>query len=53
MVFSGGIELYNLVITDASSLHSVCEEIYLADLRASEAIGLVVDGLVADGLAPA
>lgn len=51
IIFSGGIELYDLVVSEASTLHNICEEIYLADLSAGEAIGLVADGLRAVGFA--
>lgn len=51
IVFSGGVELYNLVITEASSLHNICEEVYLADLPEAEAVALIADGLRAAGLA--
>ena len=49
IIFSGGIELYDLVVTEASSLHSICEEIYLEDLTRDEAVGLIADGLIAAG----
>ena len=49
IIFSGGIELYNLVVTDASSLHNVCEATYLEDLTRDEAVGLIADGLLAAG----
>ena len=45
IVFSGGIELYNLIVTEASSLHNICEELYLSDLMRGDAIGLIADGL--------
>jgi formylglycine-generating enzyme required for sulfatase activity len=51
IIFSGGIELYDLVVTEASTLHNVCEEIYLGDLSADEAVELVADGLQALGVA--
>ncbi len=50
IIFSGGIELYNLVVTDASSLHNVCKATYLEDLTRDEAVGLISDGLRAAGL---
>ena len=49
IIFSGGIELYNLVVTEASSLHNVCEATYLEDLTRDEAVGLIADGLLAAG----
>ncbi len=52
IIFSGGIELYDLVVTEASSLHNICEEIYLEDLREGEAVGLIADGLRAAGIVP-
>ncbi len=52
IIFSGGIELYDLVVTEASSLHNICEEIYLEDLREGEAVGLITDGLRAAGVVP-
>jgi formylglycine-generating enzyme required for sulfatase activity len=53
VVFSGGIELYDLVVTEVSSLHNICEEIYLLDLDRSEAETLIADGLRGLGLADA
>ncbi|MBX0328391.1 formylglycine-generating enzyme family protein [Oscillochloris sp. ZM17-4] len=53
IIFSGGIELYDLVVTEASSLHNICEEIYLADLAESEAVELIADGLRSLGVKPA
>ncbi|MEI6778245.1 MAG: SUMF1/EgtB/PvdO family nonheme iron enzyme [Chloroflexales bacterium] len=52
IIFSGGIELYDLVVTEASSLHNICEEIYLEDLREDEAVGLIADGLQSAGVVP-
>ncbi|MEI7642904.1 MAG: SUMF1/EgtB/PvdO family nonheme iron enzyme [Chloroflexales bacterium] len=49
IIFSGGIELYNLVVTEASSLHNICEATYLEDLTRDEAVGLIADGLLAAG----
>jgi len=53
IVFSGGIELYDLVVTEASSLHNICEELYLADLTQAEAVALIAGGLTGLGLAAA
>ena len=53
IVFSGGIELYNLVITEASSLHNICEEVFLADLDQTDATALIADGLHGLGIADA
>lgn len=50
VVFSGGVELYNLMVAEASSLHSICEELYLIDLAEPEAVALVADGLRELGL---
>jgi hypothetical protein len=38
VIFSGGVELYTMVVSEISSLHNVCEEIYLPDLPAPEAV---------------
>lgn len=53
VIFSGGVELYDLVISEASSLHSICEDVYLADLAEAEAVSLIADGLAELGVAPA
>jgi formylglycine-generating enzyme required for sulfatase activity len=45
ILFSGGIELYNLVSTEASSLYNICDEVYLADLTQPEATELIAEGL--------
>ncbi|PDW00241.1 SUMF1/EgtB/PvdO family nonheme iron enzyme [Candidatus Chloroploca asiatica] len=50
IIFSGGVELYTMVVSEVSSLHSVCEEIYLPDLPAPEAVTLIADGLQAAGV---
>ncbi|WP_129676117.1 SUMF1/EgtB/PvdO family nonheme iron enzyme [Candidatus Chloroploca sp. Khr17] len=50
VIFSGGVELYTMVVSEVSSLHSVCEEIYLPDLPAPEAVTLIADGLQAAGV---
>ncbi|MBP1466270.1 SUMF1/EgtB/PvdO family nonheme iron enzyme [Candidatus Chloroploca sp. M-50] len=50
IIFSGGVELYTMVVSEVSSLHSVCEEIYLPDLPAPEAVTLIADGLQAAGI---
>ncbi|NCC36361.1 MAG: hypothetical protein EOM24_30765, partial [Chloroflexia bacterium] len=53
VIFSGGVELYDLIITEASSLHNICEEVYLGDLGATEALALMQDGLGHLGLSEA
>lgn len=53
VIFSGGVELYSMVVSEVSSLHNVCEEIYLPDLPAPEAVALIADGLQAAGVAAA
>ncbi|MBP1465495.1 SUMF1/EgtB/PvdO family nonheme iron enzyme [Candidatus Chloroploca sp. M-50] len=53
VIFSGGVELYDLIITEASSLHNICEEVYLGDLGATEALALMQDGLKHLGLSEA
>jgi formylglycine-generating enzyme required for sulfatase activity len=53
IIFSGGIELYDMVVSEVSSLHSVCEEIYLPDLAERDAITLIADGLREVGVAAA
>jgi hypothetical protein len=45
MVLTGGIELHHLVVAEVSTLHNICEEIYLGDLSKADAIALVADGL--------
>ncbi|PDW01800.1 hypothetical protein CJ255_17210 [Candidatus Viridilinea mediisalina] len=50
VIFSGGSELYDLIVSEASSLHSVCVDHYLSDLGQDEAVALIADGLVAAGL---
>ncbi|NCC35529.1 MAG: hypothetical protein EOM24_26485, partial [Chloroflexia bacterium] len=45
VIFSGGVELYDLLLTDASSLHAICEPVYLTDLAEIEAVDLIADGL--------
>jgi formylglycine-generating enzyme required for sulfatase activity len=45
VVLTGGIELYDLVVTEVSTLHSICEELYLGDLSEADAVALVADGL--------
>ncbi|MCG8350186.1 MAG: formylglycine-generating enzyme family protein [Chloroflexales bacterium] len=50
VVFSGGVELYDLVVTEAASLHNICEEVYLSDLAQPEAVALIADGLGLLGL---
>jgi hypothetical protein len=50
MVLTGGIELHHLVVAEVSTLHSICEEIYLGDLSAADAIALVADGLEPPGI---
>ena len=45
VVIAGGIELYELAVTQVSPLQNCCESIYLADLSEVEAVGLVADGL--------
>jgi hypothetical protein len=45
VVLSGSIELYDLAVTDVSTLHNICEEMYLADLDRTDAISLIVEGL--------
>jgi len=52
VIFSGGVELYALMLTDASSLHAICEPVYLADLTEAEAVELVSDGLRDAGVDP-
>ncbi|MFV9506088.1 MAG: SUMF1/EgtB/PvdO family nonheme iron enzyme [Oscillochloridaceae bacterium umkhey_bin13] len=50
VIFSGGIELYDLIVSEASSLHSVCEELYLSDLPEDAAVSLIADGLQKAGV---
>ncbi len=51
VIFSGGVELYRMVATEVSSLHNICQEIYLSDLPQPEAVQLIADGLQATGVA--
>jgi formylglycine-generating enzyme required for sulfatase activity len=51
VVLVGGIELFNLVTSQVSTLHGVCEEIYLDDLSQADVVGLVADSLAAAGVA--
>jgi hypothetical protein len=53
IIFSGGVELYTMVVSEVSSLHNVCQEIYLLDLPEAEAVTLLSDGLQAAGVDPA
>lgn len=50
VVFAGGIELYDLAVTEVSPLQNICEEVYLPDLGIEEAVGLVADGLESAGV---
>ncbi|MEI8164845.1 MAG: SUMF1/EgtB/PvdO family nonheme iron enzyme [Chloroflexales bacterium] len=50
ILFSGGVELYDLVLTEASSLYNICQDVYLTDLAQPEAVALVADGLRGCGL---
>jgi len=50
VVLAGGIELYELAATQVSTLHNICEAIYLPDLSEEEAVGLIADGLTGLGL---
>ena len=50
ILFSGGVELYDLVLTEASSLYNICQDVYLTDLAQLEAVALVADGLHECGL---
>lgn len=52
VVLAGGIELYELAATQVSPLQNICEPIYLPDLSADEAAGLLIDGLSSLGLSP-
>jgi formylglycine-generating enzyme required for sulfatase activity len=53
IVFAGGIELYRLVMVEASALRNVCEPVFLGDLPAADAIAVIADGLTLVGTAPA
>ncbi|WP_129630085.1 SUMF1/EgtB/PvdO family nonheme iron enzyme [Candidatus Oscillochloris fontis] len=52
VIFSGGVELYTMAVSGVSTLHSVCDEIYLPDLPHTEAVQLLADGLQVAGVAP-
>lgn len=52
VIFSGGVELYTMVVSGVSTLHTVCDEIYLPDLSHTEAVHLIADGLQVAGVAP-
>jgi hypothetical protein len=45
IALTGGIELHHLVVAEVSTLHNICEEIYLGDLSQADAVALVADGL--------
>jgi hypothetical protein len=45
VVLAGGIELHDLAATQVSTLHNICEAIYLPDLSDEEAVNLAADGL--------
>lgn len=50
VILTGGIELYDLAVTQVSPLHNICEAMHLPDLAEAEAIALAQDGLSALGL---
>lgn len=50
VVLAGSIELHELAATEVSTLHNICEALYLPDLGEAEAVGLVTDGLTELGL---
>lgn len=52
VILAGGIELYDLAVTQVSPLHNICEAIHLPDLAEAEAIALAQDGLSALELEP-
>jgi hypothetical protein len=45
VILAGGIELYELCATEVSTLHGICEAIYLEDLNEQESVELIADGL--------
>jgi len=50
VVLSGSIELYDLAVTDVSTLHNICDPIHLPDLSRDDGSGLIRDGLREAGL---
>jgi len=50
VVLAGSVELYELAASQVSTLHNICNEIYLPDLSDQEAVGLVADELIGLGL---
>lgn len=51
IILAGGNEVFNLAFSETSTLHNVCEDVYLSDLEESDAVSLVGEGLVHIGLA--
>ncbi len=45
VILAGSIELYDLAATQVSTLHNICEAVYLPPLKQAEAIDLVQTGL--------
>ena len=44
IVIAGSVELYDLAATQVSTLHNICESVYLTDLDEHETISLIIDG---------
>ncbi len=49
-VLTGGVELYHLAVVEASALRNVCEVMRLGDLSETDAVDLVIGGLVPLGM---
>jgi len=49
-VLTGGVELYHLAVVEASALSNVCEVMRLGDLSETDAVDLVIGGLVPLGM---
>jgi hypothetical protein len=50
VMLAGSVELYQLAATQVSTLHNICEEIYLPDLSEQESVGLIADALASLGV---
>lgn len=47
VILTGSVELYDLAVTEVSTLHNICEALYLPDLSETDAVELVAGGLAA------
>lgn len=51
IILAGGNEVFNLAFSETSTLHNVCEDVYLSDLKEVDAVSLVEEGIAQTGLA--